>query len=77
MANQVLLNYSVLLRWSEEDNAWVATVPEWLGLSALGKTRAVAVREIETVIKMAMDVFAEDKEQPPKPNVIPVPPPYL
>lgn len=64
------MRYSVLLRWSDEDNEWVATIPEWKGLSALGKTRADAVAEIEKVIAIAVPGMKASRDAFPSPKVL-------
>lgn len=44
-------NYSVLIVWSEEDKAFLASVPELPGCVADGSTRKEAVENLEAVIE--------------------------
>ena len=47
--------YSVCVKWSDEDEGFIATVPELEGLSAFGKTQGEALAELE----MAADAYLE------------------
>jgi len=42
--------YEIILYWSQEDNAFIAEVPELPGCIADGKTRAAALAQAEIVI---------------------------
>ena len=44
-------NYEIILYWSEEDNLYIAEVPELKGCFADGKTRAEAINNAETAIE--------------------------
>lgn len=54
------VEYSVLLRYSEEDGGIVATVPEWPGISAVGATRELAACEIKHALICSMSAFETD-----------------
>lgn len=43
--------YTVNIRWSQEDEEFVATVEEMPGCNALGSTRVIAALEIQDAIK--------------------------
>lgn len=45
-----MYNYEVILYWSEEDNAFIAEVPELAGCMSDGKTRIDALNNVEVVI---------------------------
>ena len=62
--------YSVLLRWSDEDDGYVATVPEWPGISAVGATRELAAAEIKDALIAAMSAFEQNDDSCPRPEVI-------
>ncbi len=51
--------YAVNLVWSSEDEAYVATVPELPGLSALGDTAEEAAREVARAAEVFVEVLAE------------------
>jgi predicted RNase H-like HicB family nuclease len=47
--------YSVCVKWSDEDEGFIATVPEFRGLSAFGKTQQDALAELV----VAADAYLE------------------
>lgn len=59
-------NYEIILYWSEEDNLYIAEVPELKGCFADGKTRAEAISNAETVIAEWLEVAKEDGMAIPK-----------
>lgn len=62
--------HSVLVQWSEEDNAYIATVPELPGLSAFGSSQEEAARELSIAKKAYLEVMEEDGEEIPEPDVL-------
>ncbi len=63
-----MFKYSINLTWSDEDDSYVATVPEFPGLSAFGETPEEAVKEAKIAVKGFVEVFKEDGEEIPEPN---------
>jgi len=61
-------SYSIILVWSEEDQAFIATVPELDGCTAHGETRAEAIREIEIAIENWLDTAREIGREIPAPK---------
>ncbi|HWZ56954.1 MAG TPA: type II toxin-antitoxin system HicB family antitoxin [Verrucomicrobiae bacterium] len=60
--------YEVIIYWSEEDQAFIAEVPELPGCAADGKTHLEALRNVEIVIQEWLDT-ARDLGRPiPKPK---------
>jgi predicted RNase H-like HicB family nuclease len=59
--------YSISVGWSEEDQEWVATAPQFPGLSALAKTRAKALAEFDDVLALAIETLNEAGESLPAP----------
>jgi predicted RNase H-like HicB family nuclease len=58
--------YSIIIVWSDEDQVFVATVPELSGCMAHGETRAEAIKEAEIAIKNWIDTARElGREIPP------------
>ncbi len=47
--------YTITIFWSEEDQAYIATVDELEGCSAWGETREEALKEV----KVAMDLWLQ------------------
>ena len=62
--------YSTLVQWSDEDNAFIATVSELPGLSAFGSSQEEAVKELSIAKKAFLEVLEEDSEQIPEPDVL-------
>lgn len=62
--------YSFTIAWSPEDEAYVATSPEFPALSGIGGPNAEdALEELQEAIEVAIKALVEDGE--------PVPEPYL
>ena len=47
----MLSKYEIILYWSEDDNAYIAEVPELAGCMADGETAREALHNVETVIQ--------------------------
>lgn len=61
--------YSMFMAWSEEDQAYIVSVPELPGCMADGKTPEEAVKEAQIVIDMWIESALEDGEEIPKPSL--------
>ena len=48
-------NYSIVIQWSEKDNCYVATLPEWQQCHALGKSYEEAL----TKARQAIDILVK------------------
>ena len=62
--------HSMLIQWSEGDNAYIATVSELPGLSAFGSSPEEAVKELSIAKKAYLDVLEEDGEEIPEPALL-------
>ncbi|MDY6953134.1 MAG: toxin-antitoxin system HicB family antitoxin [Thermodesulfobacteriota bacterium] len=62
--------HSTLIQWSEEDEAYVAVVPELPGLSAFGSSPEEAVKELAIAKEAFLEVLVEDGEEIPEPEVL-------
>lgn len=62
--------YSIRVNWSDEDEAFVAIVPEFPGLSAFGETRKEATEEAGIVLEAFIEIFVEDGKKLPEPEKI-------
>jgi predicted RNase H-like HicB family nuclease len=51
--------YEVIIYWSEEDQAFIAEVPELPGCAADGKTYREALANVEVVIKEWIETATE------------------
>ena len=46
-----MTKYEVIIYWSQEDNSFIAEVPELYGCAADGATRQLALKNVDLVIK--------------------------
>ena len=57
------------MSWSEEDQAYIVSVPELPGCMADGKTPEEAVKQAQIVINLWIETALEDGEEIPKPHL--------
>lgn len=71
--NKPLLRYSILIEWSEEDQAYLVTLPEWAGRVIMpvthGDTYSEAVKNGQEVLEMLVENALQDGEPPPSPKL--------
>jgi predicted RNase H-like HicB family nuclease len=48
-------HYGYAVRWSDEDEAFVALCPEFPGLSAFGESAAEALEQIQVAVDLALE----------------------
>ena len=60
--------HSVVIHWSDEDNAFVAEVPELSGCCAHGATPEEALANAQEVIRLWIDTANEFGDPVPKPK---------
>ena len=60
--------YEVILYWSEEDNAYIAEVPELSGCMADGDSMADALRNVEAIIAEWIETAKELGREIPTPK---------
>ena len=60
--------YEIIIYWSDEDNAFIAEVPELSGCMADGASYAEAVAEVENVIAEWIETAMEEGRSIPKPR---------
>jgi predicted RNase H-like HicB family nuclease len=60
--------YEVIIYWSEEDDAFIAEVPELPGCAADGKTYRDALRNVEGVVQEWLETTRELGRPIPKPK---------
>ncbi len=63
-----MIKYEVLLYWSDEDNAFIAEVPELPGCMADGQTYHEALENVEVVIQEWIDTARELGRPIPEPK---------
>lgn len=62
------LHYEVVIRWSDEDRAYLASAPDLPGCMADGSTYSEAMENIERVIREWVETATELGRAIPKPN---------
>jgi predicted RNase H-like HicB family nuclease len=60
--------YELIIYWTEEDQAFIAEVPELPGCAAEGKTYREALAEVEVVIKERIETATELGRPIPQPK---------
>jgi len=60
--------YDIILSWSDEDQVFVAEVPELAGCMAHGKTQEAALRNAKQAIQLWSDTAREFSDPIPEPK---------
>lgn len=60
--------YPIHIFWSEEDDCFVAIIPDFPNLSAFGETHEEAIYDAKQVLQMALESLERDGISPPQPN---------
>jgi predicted RNase H-like HicB family nuclease len=63
-----MTKYEIILYWSEEDQAFIAEVPELPGCAADGASRQEALTNAEAVIAEWLETAREEGRQIPVPK---------
>jgi antitoxin HicB len=70
--NEQHLHYSMLIEWSEEDQAYLVTLPEWADRVMMpathGSTYSEAVQHGQEVLELLMHSAIRDGETLPPPK---------
>lgn len=68
-----LLRYSMLIEWSEEDQAYLVTLPEWADRVMMpathGDTYSEAVKNGQEVLELLVESTTQEGETLPVPRV--------
>jgi predicted RNase H-like HicB family nuclease len=67
--NEYIKNYSYLVKFSSEDEAYLAQCIE-LGITAHGENQEEAIQEIKEAVRIYLLMLLEDKNHIPEPNSI-------
>ena len=62
--------YSSVVRWSDEDEAYIAVCPELGGVSAFGESPAEALAELEIATRLALETYREKGWPIPEPDEV-------
>jgi predicted RNase H-like HicB family nuclease len=60
--------YEIIMYWSNEDDAFVAEVPELPGCAAHGNTQEMALAEVKQAMDLWVDTAREFGDQIPEPK---------
>ena len=60
--------YEIIIYWSEEDQAYIAEVPELPGCAADGQTYRQALANVEVIIREWIETAKELKRPIPEPK---------
>jgi predicted RNase H-like HicB family nuclease len=60
--------YEIIIYWSEEDQAYIAEVPELAGCAADGETYKQALANVEVIINEWIETARELKRAVPEPK---------
>ncbi len=63
-----MYKYEIIVYWSEDDNAFIAEVPELPGCAADGKTYQQAIRNAEIIIEEWIETAQELEREIPVPR---------
>ncbi len=63
-----MFKYEIIIYWSNEDNLYIAEVPELAGCMADGESPAIALKNAEIVIKEWIEVAEELGREIPNPK---------
>jgi predicted RNase H-like HicB family nuclease len=66
-----MLEYHINVFWSEEDEAWIADLPDLPGCSASGETAEEAVREVQVAKDLWLEAAREHGQAIPPPGYRP------
>ncbi len=66
--------YSMIVQWSDEDQLFLVTIPEFTSRIMMpcthGKTRSEAIRNGEEVIEMYLEAWQTEGESIPEPSTL-------
>ncbi|MDZ8053171.1 MAG: type II toxin-antitoxin system HicB family antitoxin [Aulosira sp. ZfuVER01] len=62
------LHYEIILYWSEEDQAFIAEVPELPGCAADGETYQAALQNIQIIMQEWLEIAQRLGRQIPEPK---------
>ncbi|MEX2705918.1 MAG: type II toxin-antitoxin system HicB family antitoxin [Candidatus Freyarchaeota archaeon] len=63
-----MYKYAIEIFYSEEDEGYIALVPELPGCSAFGKSEEEALEEVKTAIELWLETAKREGREIPKPG---------
>lgn len=62
-----MYKYAIEIFYSEDDDGYIAVVPELAGCSAFGKTEETALKEVIIAMGLWLEIAEEDGRKVPEP----------
>jgi predicted RNase H-like HicB family nuclease len=62
-------HYSMIIQWSDEDNKYIVTIPEFIGCTTHGNTYEEAVKNGQEAIKVCIEAEEVLGRSLPRPHV--------
>ena len=62
--------YSMTIQWSEEDQAFIVTLPEFPNCHTQGATYEEAVKNGQEVLELVIESYREEGTPLPEPNLL-------
>ncbi len=67
----MIMKYSILIQWSEEDNAYIASLPEWGKYARThGNTYQEALDNAQEVLEELVDIYTQENKPLPSPKLL-------
>ena len=63
-----MIKYEIIIYWSDEDQAYIAEVPELPGCTAHGPTQEAALASVNAAIGLWVDTAKESGDPVPQPK---------
>jgi predicted RNase H-like HicB family nuclease len=63
-----MYKYEIIIYWSNEDQAFIAEVPELAGCMAHGQTQEAALKNVNEAIQLWVDTAQEFNDPVPEPK---------
>jgi len=64
-------HYTIIIQWSEEDNCFVVSLPEWGEFCHThGDTYEEALKNAQEVLEMLISSYLEDGQPIPEPQIL-------
>ena len=60
--------YSIVIQWSEKDNCFVATLPEWENRHAQGQSYEQALENAQEALQVLVELSKSQGESLPEPQ---------
>ncbi|MEM8672807.1 MAG: type II toxin-antitoxin system HicB family antitoxin [Cyanobacteria bacterium P01_G01_bin.67] len=61
-------NYSIIIQWSDQDNCFVASLPEWSDFKVQGESYEIVLANAQETIKTLIESFRSQGRTLPEPK---------